>query len=224
VLSNGEAAVWSSLQARRPRLCPEIELALVEPASPLGRAIRREGLWAVHEVFPGLGFPPHWAYAWAGGLALARHLLDHPELVRARSVVDVGLGSGIAAIAAALAGAARVRGIDRDPLAVEATRRNARRNGIRVVPRRGDARAFRPRVGEVVLASDVFYEGDSHEHRLQAWADAGATILAADASRGVLPGGVGIPLAEYEARTEPDIETTGPVRVLRVSATTQQPA
>ncbi len=111
-----------------------------------------------------------------------------------------------------------MRGIDRDPLAVEATRRNAVRNGVRLDAAIGQARALAPRPGEVVLGADIFYEGDSHERMLQAWARAGAVSLLADASRGLFPAGVGIPLAEYAARTEPDIEDNGTVSVLRVPA------
>src|SRR4051812_26056757 len=76
--------------------------------------------------------PPFWAFVWAGGQALARHLLDHPEVVRGKRVLDVATGSGIAAVAAAKAGAARVTAIDLDPAAIRAAQRNAAANGVDV--------------------------------------------------------------------------------------------
>jgi predicted nicotinamide N-methyase len=86
----------------------------------------------------------------------------------------------------------------------------------------GEASALQPQPSEVVLAADIFYEGGSHERLLQAWAQAGAMILLADASRGLLPAGVGIPLAELDASTEPDIEVNGKVSVLQVQALAPQ--
>ena len=116
----------------RPSLCPELELRVIDRNSALGRAIRRHGLYAVHEVFGGLQFPPHWGYAFAGGQALARFVLDHPEQIAGRNVLDIGTGSGLVAIAAARAGARRVTAIDRDPLALEAARNNASLNGVSI--------------------------------------------------------------------------------------------
>jgi predicted nicotinamide N-methyase len=83
--------------------------------------------------------PPFWAFAWAGGQALARYLLDHPELVAGRRVVDVATGSGLVAIAAAKAGAANVTAVDVDPAAVAAAARNAHANGVTVAVALGDA-------------------------------------------------------------------------------------
>src|SRR5690349_11954396 len=74
--------------------------------------------------------PPFWAFVWAGGQALARYVLDHPETVTGRRVLDVASGSGVAAIAAARAGAAAVEAVDLDPAAADATARNAAANGV----------------------------------------------------------------------------------------------
>ena len=76
--------------------------------------------------------PPFWAFAWAAGQALARYLLDHPEIVRGRGVIDIASGSGLVAIAAALAGAATVTAYDIDPLATAAIEANAAVNGVTV--------------------------------------------------------------------------------------------
>ncbi|WP_412748904.1 class I SAM-dependent methyltransferase [Krasilnikovia sp. M28-CT-15] len=83
--------------------------------------------------------PPFWAFAWAGGQALARHVLDHPEIVRGRRVLDLASGSGLVAIAAARAGAAEVRAVDVDPAARAAVARNAAANGVHVRAILGDA-------------------------------------------------------------------------------------
>src|SRR6202035_4988542 len=93
------------------------------------------GLWRRTELRSGRAGldPPFWAFAWAGGLALARYLLDHPETVRGRHVIDVASGSGVVAIAAAMAGAAAVTAYDIDPVAAVAIRMNAAANGVTVL-------------------------------------------------------------------------------------------
>jgi predicted nicotinamide N-methyase len=93
--------------------------------------------------------PPFWRFAWAGGQALARYLLDHPDIVAGRRVLDLASGSGIAAIAAGMAGAAEVSAEDIDAEAVAAARRNATANGVTLAP--GTPRP------DVVLAGDAFY-------------------------------------------------------------------
>ncbi|MFF4772863.1 class I SAM-dependent methyltransferase [Microtetraspora fusca] len=100
---------------------------------------------------------PYWAYPWAGGQALARHVLDHPELVRGRTVLDLASGSGLVAVAAAMAGAAAVVANDIDPRAAAAIALNARANGAAVTIHRGDILATTPRE-DVVLVGDAFYD------------------------------------------------------------------
>ncbi|WP_067184759.1 class I SAM-dependent methyltransferase [Microtetraspora niveoalba] len=112
---------------------------------------------AVFGLWERTGGLPYWAYAWAGGQALARHVLDHPELVRGRTVLDLASGSGLVAVAAAMAGAARVVANDVDPHAMAAIVLNARANGAAVTVRRGDILATTPRE-DVVLAGDAFYD------------------------------------------------------------------
>ena len=133
--------------------------------------------------------PPFWAFAWAGGQALARYVLDHPESVRGRAVLDVASGSGLVAIAAAMAGARRVEASDVDAFAAEAVALNAAANGAAVSPRLGDL------VGtdegwEVVLAGDIFYDRDiaaAMEAWLRALEARGARVLVGDPGRSYLP-------------------------------------
>ena len=129
--------------------------------------------------------PPFWAFAWAGGLALARYLLDHPETVRGRHAIDIASGSGLVAIAAARAGAAAVTAYDVDPLAAAAIAANAAENGVAVAARLEDL------VGadegwDVVLAGDVAYERDMSE-AVTGWlatlAARGATVRMGDPRR-----------------------------------------
>jgi predicted nicotinamide N-methyase len=159
--------------------------------------------------------PPFWAFAWAGGLALARHVLDHPELVRGRRVLDVATGSGLVAIAAALAGAQRVTAYDIDPVAVVAARRNAERNGVRIHAcvrdvsddaARADLAATRD---DVVLAGDVFYDcamATTFRTALHAARAAGADVLVGDPLRAYLPTEELDVLSTYDVDVDPDLE------------------
>jgi predicted nicotinamide N-methyase len=99
----------------------------------------------IYPLWERLGSLPFWAHPWPGGQALGRYLLDHPDTVRGRAVVDLGCGSGLVAVCAALAGAASVIALDSDPLALAATRLNASANGVRVRTRTADLRDARNR-------------------------------------------------------------------------------
>ena len=168
-------------------------------------------LW--HDLQVASGDPeaplPYWAFAWAGGLALARYLQERPEIVRGRSVVDVGTGSGLCAIAAARAGAASVMAIDVDRHAVEAARLNARANGVRIDVIGRDV-ADEPAANvDVVLAGDCWYEVGAAD-RVTRWladaATAGAEVLVGDPGRRYLPLPVLDELATYEVRTTTELE------------------
>jgi predicted nicotinamide N-methyase len=138
--------------------------------------------------------PPYWAFVWAGGQALARYVLDHPDAVRGRRVLDLAAGSGVAAIAAAKAGAAHVTAADVDPAATEAIRRNATANGV-VVAVRSDSRA-----ADVVLAGDAFYSPSVAQRMtalLRDQARRGARVLVGDPGRGYFPDRLFDRLAEY---------------------------
>lgn len=133
--------------------------------------------------------PPFWAFAWPGGQALARYLLDHPGLVSGRNVLDVGCGSGLVAIAAAIAGAAAVTASDTDPFARTAVQLNARANQVRVsvVP---DILGSSTHKADVVLAGDVWYE-QGLSNLVMSFMDraaaAGAEVLAGDIGRRYFP-------------------------------------
>ena len=148
--------------------------------------------------------PPFWAFAWAGGQALARYLLDHPETVTGRHVIDVASGSGLVAIAAARAGAAAVTAYDIDPLAAVAITVNAGANGVTVPAVCADVLAddALPAPGtDLVLVADAFYERDlatgvlRFAERSQA---RGVTVLAGDFGRAYLPRARLLPLASYD--------------------------
>ena len=164
--------------------------------------------------------PPYWAWAWPGGQALARYVLDHPDVVRDRSVADIGSGGGIVAIAAAKAGAASVAAIDIEPFATVAGALNAAANRVAIELVETDP------IGtdggwEVVLVGDMWYESelaDRMEPWLRALAGRGAVVVTGDLGRAHLPGrGLDI-LAEYEVPTTIDLEhaLTKTARVLRL--------
>lgn len=152
--------------------------------------------------------PPFWAFAWAGGQALARHVLDHAELVAGRTVLDFACGGAIAGIAAAKAGAARVEASEIDPFAVHAARANAVLNGVEIVAEEADL-VGRDGGWDVVLAGDVFYEGESGA-RIGAWleelAARGALVLIGDPGRWFLPKDKLEILARYRAQVSRDLE------------------
>jgi predicted nicotinamide N-methyase len=210
-----QAFILEHTVTERPALVPEIELRQGGLAMPLWEAA------ALADTRPAVP-PPYWAWPWAGGLALARHVLDHPELVRGRSVVDIGCGGGIVAIAAALAGAAAVAAIDVEIFAIEATRLNAAANGVEV-----DAIEADP-IGtddgwDVVLVGDLWYEQELAE-RMAPWLRAlvrrGAVVLTGDLGRAHLPSTGLVELARSVVATPVDLEdvTVKTVRVLRVEA------
>lgn len=149
------------------------------------------GLWQRTEDEFGAGQPPpFWAFAWPGGQALARYVLDHPALVAGRSVLDLGSGSGLVAIAAARAGAAAVTASEVDPLAVAAIGLNARANGVTPPAVAGDMLDGDAAGAEMVLVGDVWYSRPLAA-RVLGFLDrataAGAAVLTGDIGRAFLP-------------------------------------
>ena len=145
--------------------------------------------------------PPFWAFTWAGGQGTARYILDHPEEVRGKRVLDFAAGSGIAAIAAAKAGAKHVMSVDIDPLSEAATQLNAVRNGVSVerLPRLDMERAFKK--ADVILAGDVCYEQSMTAitlHWLYLCVAAGKRVIMADPGRAYVPKSGLEKLAHYE--------------------------
>ncbi|MBV9794830.1 MAG: methyltransferase [Actinobacteria bacterium] len=145
--------------------------------------------------------PPFWAFAWAGGQALARYLLDHPDLVAGQRVLDVASGSGLVAIAAARCGAHPVLAVDVDELAIKAISVNAAANGARVRPLLADVLDGDAQDAQVVLCADAFYEEDfavralRFLHRARA---GGARVFVGDPGRAFLRTAGLVPLASYE--------------------------
>lgn len=166
--------------------------------------------------------PPYWAWPWAGGQALARYVLDTPDLVRGRRVADIGTGGGIVAIAAALAGAAGVDAIDIEPYAIEACRLNAAANGAGAVVRPLEHDPIGSDEGwDLVLAGDVWYEDGlaaAMEPWLRALAGRGARVMTGDLGRTYLPADGLEECARYVVPTLVDLEdvTEKPARVLEV--------
>jgi predicted nicotinamide N-methyase len=167
---------------------------------------------------------PYWAFAWGGGLALGMYLLEHPEVVSGRRVLDVASGSGLCAIAAFRAGAAEVTAVDVDPVAVEAIRINARANKVRLDVICADLLDDEPPNVDVILAGDCWYE-ESFANRMTAWLlrarELGVDVLVGDPGRRYLPADTFRQIATYEVRSTTEMEDLGRTRaaVLEVNGT-----
>ncbi|MEU7866759.1 50S ribosomal protein L11 methyltransferase [Dactylosporangium sp. NPDC049140] len=181
-------------------LTPEVRLRLADEAIEL---------WERTETDQGGQMPPpFWAFAWAGGQALARYTLDHPELLTGRTVLDLAAGSGLVAIAAMKAGAARVTAVEIDELAVAAIGINAEANGVAVTPLLADVLEQEPDA-DVVLAGDVFYSREMTRRMLdylRRAARGGSTVLVGDPGRAYLPREHLTLLAEYDVPVPQTLE------------------
>lgn len=162
---------------------------------------------------------PFWCVPWAGGQALARWLLDHPEAVRGKRVLDFGAGSGLVGIAAAKAGAAHVRAVDVDPLAIAACELNATANAVEIETACVDVVGADPQV-DIILAGDVWYELEPSA-RFASWFAAMAgkrtRILTGDPHRAYAPSNATV-LATYDVPTPWELESaeTRSSRVLEI--------
>ena len=197
-------------------LVPEIPLHLASAILPLWQMTEDE--LARQNVAP-----PYWAFAWAGGQALARYILDHPATVARKRVLDFATGSGIAAIAAKCAGAASVLAADIDPFSLAAARLNARHSSIDIAITAEDLVGRLDLDVDVILAGDVCYElplARSVEHWLRKAAAAGLLVLMGDPGRTYMPRQGLESLARYQVQTSRDLEDTDvrSTQVLRVMA------
>ena len=188
------------------------------PEVRLHQADEPIGLWELTEgEFRTDQPPPFWAFAWAGGQALARYVTDHPQLVTGRRVLDLASGSGLVAIAAARAGAAAVRAVEIDELAVAAVALNAEANGVRVDAELADVLDGDAGDAEVVLAGDVFYSEAMANRVLRFLLRAtrsGARVLVGDPGRAFLPRDRFDELAGYDVPVSEALES---VRVKRTT-------
>jgi predicted nicotinamide N-methyase len=160
--------------------------------------------------------PPYWAFAWPGGQALARYILDHAGLLTGRAVLDLGAGSGLTAIAASMAGASAVLASEIDPFAVAAIELNATANGVRV-PVTADVLDGSGESAEIVLAADIWYERRLAERAFGLLSRAGArgaTVLVADAGRAFLPRTLLRALDAYDVPVLADLEDAAIKRVM----------
>jgi predicted nicotinamide N-methyase len=192
-------AVAASTSLRPTPLVSEIALYCAENAYDV---------WTYTGDGDGSAPMPFWSFPWAGGQALARYVLDHPELVRGRRVLDLAAGSGLVAIAAARAGAGAVIANDVDAYAAAAQELNAKANGVRLTVvnadlLEGDTDA------DVVLAGDICYERDLTQRMLGFLLRArsrGADVLVGDPGRTYLPREHLDEVAAYEVPTTLELE------------------
>jgi predicted nicotinamide N-methyase len=187
---------------------PKILLHQATPSSGLGR-IAEDG-------------SPYWAYAWPGGLALAQHILANPDLAKGRKVLDLGTGSGLVAICAAMAGASNVTAIDIDPRAVIAAELNAKANGVNLEIRCLDLLASEPLDVDLVTAGDLFYDPLLAERAfacLARYQANGIDVLIGDPGRAFLPAPNLARVAAYSARdfgaSAPNSKAESAVYILR---------
>jgi predicted nicotinamide N-methyase len=196
------AFIREHTRLQRPPHAPELQLWLADEITPI---------WKLTEEELGeMGLPPpFWAFAWAGGQALARWVLDHPSEVRGKRVLDFATGSGLVAIAAMKAGAAEALAADIDDFCAAAVAANARANDVRVAFTAENLLDRDPPQVDVVCAGDVSYEKPMAE-RVHAWLraahDRGARVLIGDPGRTYFPKAGLVRLAEYQVPTTRELE------------------
>jgi predicted nicotinamide N-methyase len=181
-------------------LVPEIVLYLATKITPIWQATED---WLRERALQ----PPYWAFAWPGGQALARHVLDNPDLVAGRRVLDFAAGGGIAAIACARAGAALVEAAEIDDIARAAIRLNATANGVAITVAEGDI-VGAPCRWDIILCGDVCYEAPMTGHILpwlRSMSDV-AEVWIADPGRAYLPGNGLSPVRHYVVPTALELE------------------
>ncbi len=196
------AFIATNTKLLAPPLVPEIRLHLAEESVPIWQKTEEE-LGEMNVP------PPFWAFAWAGGQALARYLIDHPREVAGKRVLDLGSGSGLTAIAAMRAGAASVLAADIDRMALASVRLNTLANGVVVEATDRDLLAGPPGGHEVVLVGDLFYERELADRVLtyiSLAAGRGARVLIGDPQRNYFPQGRFQMVAQYEGPVTRELE------------------
>ena len=196
------AFIFANTRLMSPPLVPEIRLHLAEESLPIWLKTEEE-LGEINVP------PPFWAFAWAGGQALARYLLDNATLVAGKSIVDLGTGSGLTAIAPMLAGARSALAADIDAIALAAVALNAEANGVKVATTSDDLLARLPDPFDVTLVGDLFYERAMSENVLgyiEAAAAAGSVVLIGDPQRNYFPRDRFEQVAEYNVPVTRELE------------------
>jgi predicted nicotinamide N-methyase len=196
------AFIRANTKLLSPPLVPEITLHLAEESLPIWQKTEDE-LGEMNVP------PPFWAFAWAGGQALARYLIDTPEISRGKRVLDLGAGSGLTAIATKLVGAAAVVANDIDAIALIACRLNAAANGVAIETNADDLLSSQPGSFDVVLVGDLFYER-SLADKVLAYIDVaaarGAIVLIGDPQRSYFPRGRFTKAADYRVPVTRELE------------------
>lgn len=204
-MSDIDAFIVAQTAVSSAPLVPEIRLHLATEVTPLWQATEAT---LARDNLP----PPYWAFAWPGGQALARYVLDHPESVRGRRLLDFAAGCGIGALAAARAGAAAVAAAEIDRVAAAAMTLNARLNGTAITLIEHDLTGSVDDAAvrwDVVLAGDVFYEkpmADRVEPWLRGLARRGVRVLIADPGRAYIPKAGLAEMGRYTVPTSRDLE------------------
>lgn len=198
----GEAFIRAQTRLLQPSLVPELHLWLADEVTPL---------WHATEAFleEQNCAPPYWAFAWPGGQAIARYLLDHPDSVRGKRVFELAAGCGVGGLAALKAGAVALTANEIDPLALTALALNAAANGMVLSLAEGDWTGRDLSDFDLILAGDICYE-QAMTRRLLAWLRGqvaqGAEVLLADPGRAYLPQAGLERLAAYTIPTTHDLE------------------
>jgi len=196
------AFVHRATRLQRPPLMPELQLYLADEVVKTWRLLQdAQGGGDIE--------PPFWAFAWAGGQAIARYLLDHPDVVGERSVLDFAAGSGICAIAASRAGAASVLAADIDSMCADVVSLNAKVNGVDVAFTGKNLLDEEPPKVDLIVAGDILYERDLAATVI-AWLErayrAGTEVLIGDPRRDYFPAESLTQMAEYDVPTTRDLE------------------
>ena len=201
-ISQRQAFIGANTRLQTPPHAPELRLWLADEVTPIWRLTEEE---LGRQGLP----PPFWAFAWAGGQAIARYLLDHPHEVAGRRVLDFACGSGLVGIAARLAGAAEVVANDIDPYCAAAVALNAQANDVEIGFYGEDLLQAEPPLFDLICAGDICYEKPLAA-RVEAWLRRaranGSRVLIGDPGRSYFPQAGLTPLAEYRVETTRELE------------------
>jgi len=201
-LAGRRAFILENTRLQAPPHTPELRLHLADEITPIWKL--------TEEALAEIGLPPpFWAFAWAGGQALARYILDNPAIVAGKRVIDFASGSGLVAIAAMRAGATEVLAADIDVFCEAAIGLNAAANGVEAGFTEVDLLGAPPPAADVILAGDICYERPMAQ-AVMAWLAqgraAGATVLIGDPGRTYFPKEGLVKLAEYQVPTTRELE------------------